>query len=109
MRNLNISNDGGQLHTVWQDYGEDQQITMSALLNGVYRSENGKKVAIIIANASKEKTIHYTFDIDPALYGMRPNAKVTKIDFESHSSPASLHIDTDIAPHSAVAYILSQE
>ncbi len=109
LRDIEIPNDGGQLQTVWQDYGEDQQITMPALLHGVYRSEDGNKIAFIVANTSKEKHIHYTFDIDPARYGFGSNVKVTQIDFDSQSSPASLHVDTDIAPHTAVAYILSQE
>jgi len=94
----------------WTDFlSEVQHIKMPMLMQSVYRSEDGKKVAFILGNSSMSESVNYAFDIDPTLYGFDANARVKLIKFDTTGQDIeTTHISGTLAPKSVNTYVLYQ-
>ena len=54
-------------------------ITMPLIQHSVYRSEDGKKIAFIFTNVSRNDSANFSFDINGARYGLNGNLKLTEL------------------------------
>jgi len=108
LKDINIVTPKKFVEGQWADYrGEIQHIKMPMLLQSVYKSEDGSKIAFILGNSSMSESVNYEFDIDPALYGFNANARVKLIKFDTSSQDIdSMHISGTLEPKSVNVFVL---
>jgi hypothetical protein len=65
--------------STWQDYGQDVQVTISALQYSFWKNRQGNEAVLIFANASLSQSLDFTLNFTGSDYGFMGQLKVQKI------------------------------
>ncbi len=87
-------------------------ITMPTIQHAVYKNEAKNKVAFIFTNASRNQSVDFSFDIDPAKYGLGNNLSISELTYAGNKVGESITRKTTkyvtLNPLESIAFLVSK-
>ncbi len=94
----------------WTDYGTPVDVTISAIQASCYVNKTNSEIAVIVANASMEDTISFSFEFDGKRYNCSDNLTLREVRAENDSELEPVEIQftkqVEMEPMEAAAYII---
>ncbi len=95
--------------STWKDYGEEVNVTISAIQSSIYTNRDNSAVAMIFVNASMHESIEFSFDFDGSLYGLSGLVEVEQVTDEANETLQTFPQAVTLEPLKAVAFIITQK
>ncbi len=73
--------------STWQDYGDNIDVTISALQSSVWKNSTNDKVAILLSNASMNKTLNFSFEFNGDTYGLSGKLQIIQMNENVSTTP----------------------
>ncbi len=110
-RPISLSANIPQIVSTWSDFGQATEVSISMLQSSVYLNKRGDKIAFIFVNASMDKKIDFSFELDGSSYGFDGQLELKRI---SSTESKSVIInnrsrqDLSLEPLEVVALVLAR-
>ncbi len=102
-----------EITSTWTDYGENIDVTISALQHSVWQNKDDNKIVILFSNASMTKLLDFSFNFIGADYKAYGKLNLTKIT-ENNSTfveqkENSFSLNVELKPLEVVAYSITPD
>ncbi len=113
LRELKINGSIPDITSTWIDYGENIDVTISALQHSVWQNKDDNKIALVFSNASMNATLNFSVlfnGADYKAYGKLNLKKITENDLTNIGQKENLFsLDVSLKPLEVIAYIITPD
>ncbi len=113
LRQLKIKGTIPNITSTWIDYGENVDVTISALQHSVWQNKDDNKIALVFSNASMNSVLNFSFQFDGSDYEAFGKLNLEKITENNITyigqKENSFSLNLSLKPLEVVAYIIKPD